>query len=141
MFEAIYKKKTLKKTDLLLFIDIKKKKKLFKKNSEKLKTEPTVSQTLNFLNYVKIFFVSTFISSTEGWSKGLISKALPNKIVSRTKKQNNSPIDSSDLFKTVNDLKGNFFIRKILSVAILCASIICERFLFFKYILDFAIFC
>ena len=57
---------------------------------------------------VKIFLVSFFINSTEGWSNGLTFKALPSKIVSNIKKQNNSPNDFSSRFKTLTS-KRDFF--------------------------------
>ena len=69
-----------------------------------------VIQRLYFINYNNIFFVSFLINSTDGWSKGLTFNALPSKIVSNIKKQNNSPRVSSFLFKTLKLLNGIFFL-------------------------------
>ena len=57
------------------------------------------------------------MSSTAGWSKGLICIAMPNKIVSRIKNVKSSPKVSSFLLSTTKLLNGKFFFLKTFSVA------------------------
>ena len=58
------------------------------------------------------FFVLIFISSTAGWSKGLILSNFPTTIVSIIKKENNSPITSSFIFLILISLNDIPFLLK-----------------------------
>ena len=64
---------------------------------------------LEIKTYIKIFFVSFLINSTEGWLNGFMFNDLPNKIVSKIKKQNSSPKVCSSLLSISKLLKGIFF--------------------------------
>ena len=77
-------------------------------------------------------FVSDLINSTAGWSNGSTFKDLPNKIVSKIKKQKSSPNVFSFLFITSKLLKGIFFLKNTSSVANFCEYNIFVKFLFLR---------
>ena len=86
---------------------------------------------LKFYLEIKFFFVCFLISSTAGWSKGLIFINFPKSIVSNIKNINNSPRVSSFLLLIIKLLKGIFFLKTCL-VALNWENEMSLRFLFFK---------